>query len=156
MEPNRRRAYTKSKRYVSRKKPKTKPSTIDTVVTQCIVCGLVLAFLLFVRVVDTPFSEDIRNSLKFVLLGETSVDEVVEAYSSVTKTAENMKNSVQTIFGGTKEEEEEKEEESTYNSTFEAEPENSLEINNNSNDNFRIDEDILSDINSRQDFYTAD
>ncbi len=189
MEPNRRRVYNRARRLNTRKRSygsadMQQAGLMETLTMQGIVSGLILAFLLFVRVIDMPLTTDLRVALKAALSEETEVEDLRETVTSVSDSLAEMKNSVKTIFGEPSPKEEyvtpvnnkandnnfqaddvvpvsggTVTDKNTYKNLIEEQPKAETEAAKSSeepkdlNTDFRIDEDILEEINSRQDIY---
>jgi hypothetical protein len=69
-------------------------SVAERAVTQFIICGLILAAVLVMNLVDTPLTEAIRSQLKGIVQDQATIEDVTEAVVTA-------RDSVFTIFGGT-------------------------------------------------------
>jgi hypothetical protein len=65
---------------------------IERVISQCIVCGIIMAVILIINLMDSSVSVSLRNSIVSAIRTQTTADDV----KSVWQTA---KNSIETIFG---------------------------------------------------------
>jgi hypothetical protein len=114
----------------------------ERLVTQFIVCGVIMMAILVLNLLDTPFTQNLGQSILSAVRGQTTVQEVRDTWTKA-------KHSVQGLFGdpiansksgdaGT----------IVTQAIAETPPSNLSDESNNSNEiaNFRIDEDILSQL----------
>jgi len=114
----RRRHYTN--RY------KKSGSYIETFITQCIVCGIVLSAVLIIRIIDIPTTNTMRQHFY----------QTITATADIVEDIQNVRSAIRTAFG------EEHVDDITY-------IQDAIPAHINSPDqDFRIDEDILENIRS--------
>lgn len=132
------------------KQPEKRVSVSEIIIKQCIVSGIIFSFILLLNLINTDFTQDIREELKIALSNNMSADEIKKAAGKSLDTFSDMQNSVKTIMGGTPETTE------TYVPTPEVIPDNSPRSTDDTSDpsiqaspspDFRIDEDILLEMN---------
>ncbi len=144
-------------------------SFVDSFIMQCTVSGMILALLLFVRFVDVPFTHDLRQSLKSAIETDMKIQDVSQVGNVFKSAFDNVQKSVTSLLFGNKNATDTSEltqNVETNTPTPSAKPTVTPEAGNaNTNTNtqtappqptdFRIDEDILNEINSREDFYNT-
>jgi hypothetical protein len=140
MENRQRRDYSQYRRdYSSRKVvEKEKISLKEVIILQSTVCGIILAVVLLISFIKIPFTINLRNNLKIAISSTSSIEEIISSSKNVVLSIGNIKNSVQTIFGG---------------ENTEVDDTNiSVEQAINSEGQNRIDENILKQINDEVSF----
>ena len=105
---------------------KEKGNYIETFITQCIVCGIVLSAVLIIRIIDVPTTHTMRQHFY----------QTITATVDIAEDIQNVRLAIRTALG----------EENTDDTTHvqEAAPVHM----NSPNQDFRIDEDILESIRS--------
>ncbi len=146
--------YSRS-RHIHNETAPDKVSYIEVIISQCVVCAV---FLVFVAVLCLFNAEDfggLRGSLKSALTNNINTNDVTGVTEGITKNIKSLFNKeaeVQTVpenFVSTDVVQEE------IKLAEEEEPLVVLPVVEDLND-FRIDEDILTQINSKEDFYAEE
>ena len=102
-------------------------SYIETFITQCIICGIILSAVLIIRIIDVPTTNAIRHQFSQTITATADMAEDVRSLGEI----------IRTIFG------EEGDDDITY--THETMP-IQLSLPSSHEGDFRIDEDILESI----------
>ena len=66
----------------------------ERMLTQCMVCGIALAVLLIMSLINTNFTNSVRANLRSAIGGQASMDQVRSAY-------ETVEGKIQSVFGKT-------------------------------------------------------
>ncbi|MCL2351421.1 MAG: hypothetical protein FWC55_02695 [Firmicutes bacterium] len=74
--------------------PPKKAGRGEKILAQCVVCGIALALLLIMSLINTPFTKSVRTNLRAAIGGQTSVEQVKSAYATV-------QGKLQSAFGKT-------------------------------------------------------
>ncbi len=122
---------------------------MHTILIQSIICGVIIAFAFTMRVINSDGVQGIRKDLKTAISGDTDMEGLL---LSATEAFDNMTESVKTIFGG----EDNTTGEEGLTLTDNNVPDSKVSDNNiseNQSADFRIDEDILNQINTQEDKY---
>ena len=145
METQARKYYSNHRSSYRRKnEPEPKRDFREVLFMQCIISGMMLVVILFISVIHLPMTEDLKVSLKTALSHHAELDDILSASSEFDAVFVGMQNSVKTIFGETTRENEV----AVSIPTVTAVPTQTPAVHE-----FRIDEDILQQINEREDFY---
>lgn len=80
---------------------KTKADFKEVILMQSIVSSIILASVMFICVVKTDFTVNLRQNLKKALSTSTTVDEMEQTKNSVSSKYSSLENTVKTIFGNT-------------------------------------------------------
>lgn len=144
------RERTRERTHNSRKRPPADAADWRAIVLlQCIVSGMALCLLLLISLVNTKFTDDLRNNLKLAISGSTTFDEVKDNAAEATSVFFNVQDDFKSLFGnGTEAPTQPADTDTPY---AEEKPEDSEEAGS-----FRIDEDILEEMTNRKDPYTND
>lgn len=147
-------------------KGKKTSGVYDRLQTQIMAAALVLVAVLGVKFIDTGFTNKIETALSFVLTKSYSWNDIKDKGADTVTMVSALTDSVKTIFGFEKQVREPEKETETQNvQEKESEdaglpaaaditlPELIKDADDERFDDFRIDEDILSNIQSQEDTY---
>lgn len=145
--------------------PEPKRDIREILLKQCVASGIVLSVVLLVCLIQTPFTQTIRQDLKTALSRQTTVEEAKQSVGRAMDSITNVENTVKTIMGGTPEEDAWMEQDDVSTPVDDVSPlvddtsapddDISTEVFNVGGEaEFRIDEDILDAIQNRKDTYT--
>ena len=68
-------------------------------ISQCTICGFLLAFLLFVRFINIPFAVQLRGDIKEVLAVNSDSDSFLELSDNIRDSFDSLRNRI--LGGGT-------------------------------------------------------
>lgn len=125
--------------------------TLETVLTQCIISGVVLLVILLLCLVKTEFTQNIRTSIKTAIAGDTNFDGIKSVFNIQTLTPKNEETPTFDLTG----EGLTGEEQAAYYDTAAEVDVNDIAVFTEIEETVdsRIDEDILAEINSKTDTY---
>ncbi len=156
MEAQTRRNYQRPKpnyrsQYARRGTPAESPqaSIAETIVFQCIICIIILSVVFFVTIMHVPFAQELRQNIKYAISGDIDFNNLSNFSFGLDNSMGEVKETVKNIFEG----EQEKEEGETVNVFA---PDVTEVPSQTLPSQFRIDEDILSEINAMEDYYTTE
>ncbi|MDR1065888.1 MAG: hypothetical protein LBL35_00420 [Clostridiales bacterium] len=126
------------RRTAPRAKAREKSSYIETVTAQLVVCSITLAVALLINILDIPVAEQAKETIASTI----NNDDGLYAFAKIASSIKEFKKPAQSALGDLAEKD-------IYGPDSEAE-EDSPPFADETSD--RIDEDVLSELNSRMDY----